>query len=213
MKKIIDYFDEEAKGHDDHMLNQMGTIGFYDEIEKQFDKHTNKQNILILGCGTGLEIERIKFKSDVVAIDISPEMLTELHKKTFYNGMSLKTICASILDFEFGNDRFDIVLTCYTLHHFNVEQKREIFRKIYRSLLPGGVFINGDLMSKSTEEESQRLAFAESSYSSANLPFGSLHIDVPLTYQKEQSLIKEAGFYQISLEKEWTNTKLYRCIK
>ncbi len=213
MKKIIDYFNEEAKIHDEHVLNQLGTSEFYDEIEKQFDKCANKQKILILGCGTGLEVERIKFESDVVAVDISPKMLAELHKKTFYRSMSLETICASILDFDFGNDCFDIVLTCYTLHHFNVEQKREIFRKIHGCLLPSGVFINGDLMSKSMEEELQRFTFAESSYSSENLPFGSLHIDVPLTYRSEVSLIKEAGFCQITLEKEWTNTKLYRCIK
>lgn len=213
MERIIDYFNEEAKTHDYHVLNQMGTTEFYDEIEKQFDRCANKQKILILGCGTGLEVERIKFKSDVVAVDISPEMLAELHKKTFYGGMNLKTICASILDFNFGNDCFNIVLTCYTLHHFSVEQKRKIFRKIHSCLLPDGVFINGDIMSKSTEEESQRFCFAESNYSSANLPFGSLHIDVPLTYQRELSLVKEADFHQITIEKEWTNTKLYRCIK
>lgn len=213
MKKMIDYFDEEAKTHDDHVLNQMGTIEFYDEIEKQFDKCTNKKKILILGCGTGLEVERIKFQSNVVAVDISPKMLAELHKKIFYSDMSLKTVCASILNFDFGHNCFDIVLTCYTLHHFNIEQKREIFRKTYGCLLPGGVFINGDIMSKSMEEESQRFSFAESSYSSADLPFGSLHIDVPMTYQRELSLVKEAGFHQITLEKEWTNTKLYRCVK
>lgn len=213
MKNIIDYFNEEAKIHDAHVINQMGTIEFYDEIEKQFDKCDTKHKILILGCGTGLEVERIKFESDVVAVDISPEMLAELHKKTFFGGMNLKTICASLLDFDFGKDCFDIVLTCYTLHHFNVEEKRDIFRKIYGCLSPGGVFINGDIMSKSVEEESQKFAYAESIYSSEGLPFGSLHIDVPMTYQRELTLIKEAGFYQITLEKEWTNTKLYRCVK
>lgn len=118
----------------------------------------NKQKILILGCGTGLEVERIKFESDVVVVDISPKMLAELDNTTFYKKLSLETIRDSILDFDFGNDCFDIVLTCYTLHHFNVEQKREIFRKIYDCLLLSGVFINGEMMSNSMEEELQRFA-------------------------------------------------------
>lgn len=213
MKNIINYFNEEAKFHDDLSLNKMGMLQFYDEIEKQLNKCINNQSILILGCGTGLEIERIKFKTHVVAIDISKEMLVELSKKTFYKSMSLDTICSSILDHDFGFESFDIVLTCYTLHHFSVQQKEEIYHKIYSSLRPNGVFINGDVISNSLEEEFQRINSAENIYSSEKLPFGSLHIDVPLTYKREISLLNAVGFHQISLEREWTNSILFRCVK
>jgi tRNA (cmo5U34)-methyltransferase len=191
----------------------MGMTEFYDEIEQLLNTCKPKSNILILGCGTGLEIERIKFQTNVTAIDISPEMICELQKKEFNKGVNLETICVSILEYDFGEEKYDIVLTCYTLHHFNSIQKQDIYNRVYQCLKKNGILINGDTMSKSEDEENQRMNDAEKVYKAESLPFGSLHIDVPLTFKNEVSLLEKAGFQNIILDREWTKTKLFSCIK
>ena len=46
-----------------------------------------------------------------------------------------------------------------------------------------------------------------------NMPFGSLHIDVPFCWVHEKEVLKNVGFSQIELVKEWTKTKIYECKK
>jgi tRNA (cmo5U34)-methyltransferase len=43
----------------------------------------NMHGILVLGCGTGLEIKRINYSAKVIATDISSGMLVELKKKNY----------------------------------------------------------------------------------------------------------------------------------
>lgn len=213
MIKMEDYFNEEAAKHDDYFVQLMGMAEFYDEIELQLEKSPKKNNILVLGCGTGLEIERIKFRANVTAVDIAQKMLEELKKKHFHNELSLATICGSLLDLDFGNQEYDLVLSCYVMHHFNEEQKLNIYNKIYSCLTSEGTFINGDSMEKNYEDERMRFEQAEMIYREHDLPFASLHIDSPFCLEHEFDVLKRAGFSEINLEKEWTRSKLYRAIK
>lgn len=213
MKSISEHFDEEAKNHENHFVKTLGMSEFYDEIENQIAKCTDKSNILVIGCGTGLEIERIKCKANVVAVDISKEMIRQLENKRLYSGITLVTVCKSILDMDFGMNSFDVVLTCYTMHHFTEEQKTTVYNKIYGCLVKGGCFINGDIMAKNQDEEDSRYISAEKVYSEKGLPFGSLHIDIPLYYEHELIVLEKVGFHHVTLEREWGVTKLYRAYK
>ncbi len=210
MNSITEHFNKEAKNHDNNFINDMGMSEFYNEIENQLNKCSVKNNILVLGCGTGLEIERIKFKADVTAVDISKNMLTELCKKGLYSEVTLNTICGSFLEIDFPSKSFDIILACYAMHHFVESQKASLYKKIYNWLSDDGVFLNGDTMEKTRQNELNRLAEAEKIYKEQNLPFGSLHIDIPFCYGHELEVLKNAGFKTFVLEKEWDRTKLYR---
>ena len=185
---------------------------FYDEIERQFEQCCNPRDILVLGCGTGLEIERIRYAANVTAVDISSKMLKQLQKKELSH-LNLITLCASILEIDFGNDKYDLVLSCYTMHHFNEFQRIKIYQKIFNCLKSNGVFLHGDSMAITVEEEQMKLLEAEKIYREENLPFGSLHIDVPFTLGREFSINRRVGFNQLTLEKEWTRTKLYKAVK
>ncbi|MHB8131362.1 MAG: class I SAM-dependent methyltransferase [Mobilitalea sp.] len=213
MKKIIEYFNEEAMNHDELFIKKMGMVEFYDEIEHLIESSQYKRSILVLGCGTGLEIERIKYSANVTAIDIADKMLDELRKKQLHKDVQLTTICGSLLELDFGINRYDIVLSCYVMHHFNEKQKLYIYNKVYTCLTEGGAFINGDSMEKSYEEEQMRLKAAEQIYAENNLPFATLHIDAPFCLEHEIEVLNIAGFSEIILEKEWSRTKLYRTIK
>ncbi len=140
-------------------------------------------------------------------------MLDELRKKKLHKDLILTTVCGSLLELDYGIETYDLVLSCYVMHHFNEEQKSRIYCKIYGCLTEGGTFINGDIMEKSYVDEQIRLKDAEQVYSERELPFASLHIDVPFCIEHEMEVLKKVGFYDIVLEKEWSTTKLYRATK
>lgn len=212
MKDIVTYFNEEAPDHDE-LSRKWGMEEFYDTVEQEINSSKNKGSILVLGCGSGLEIERIKYPSKVVGIDLSEKMLEVLRQKRLYPGLNLTTICASFLDFNLLEEQYDIVITCYVMHHFNAEQKQDMYRKIYGCLKKQGVFINGDIMVPTLAEEEYHCKNAEELYSKEKLSYGSLHIDTPFCWTHEKDVLMSAGFDKLSLVKEWTNTKLYKCIK
>lgn len=213
MKSMIEHWNNEAEKHDKKFIGDLGMAVFYDEIEKQIEKCHKKSNILVLGCGTGLEIERIKFKANVVAIDISEKMIKELKKKEFYDEISLNVICGSFLDVKFDSNTYDIVLSCLAMHHFEKEQKILIYKKVYDCLSGSGVFLNGDSMEKTWDDEINRFEKAKIVYEEKKLPFGSLHIDIPFCFEHELKILKTVGFKDIVLEKKWDIITLYRAIK
>lgn len=213
MKRIDEYFNEEAVLHDELFIHRMGLVEFYDAVEQEINNCIHKDKILVLGCGSGLDIERIKYPSYVVGIDISNKMLDILKQKKLYEGLKLTTVCASIIDLDFGENEYDIALSCYTMHHFNAEQKLDIYKKVHKCLKNNGVFINGDTMAANLEEEEFYRQKADEIYEKENMPFASLHIDAPLCWSHEKEILSSSLFSEISLTKEWTNTKLYKCLK
>lgn len=211
MKNMKDHFDKEANKHDSYFIEELGMKAYYDEVEVQLNKTEPKARILVLGCGTGLEVERIK-TGHVTAVDISSEMIKKLEAKDL-PGIRLETITQSFFELVLDKDSFDLVLTSYAMHHFNEDQKLKLYGSIYKALKPGGVFINGDSMSKNKQEEDLKMAKAIEVYKAKNKPFGSLHLDVHFSYEHELEVLKIAGFTDVVLEREWTKTKLYRAKK
>lgn len=114
MKKIDEYFDEEALLHDDKFIKEMGMALFYDEIENQINKCSQKSEILVIGCGTGLELERIKFACNVTALDISHVMLEQLLKKNFYPERTYKQFVC--LFWILISARISLILSSHALH-------------------------------------------------------------------------------------------------
>ena len=117
-KPIAAYFDEEAAQHDVQFVHDLGLSPFYDAVEQTLNSCKKQSVVLVLGCGSGLEIERIRFACEVIGIDLSEEMLNVLKRKQLSEGVKLTTVCASFLEWDLGMERYDIVLSCYALHHF-----------------------------------------------------------------------------------------------
>lgn len=50
-------------------------------------------------------------------------------------------------------------------------------------------------------------------YEKQGLPFGSIHIDIPLALDTELTLLSKTGFGSISVERRWNKTALIKAIK
>jgi tRNA (cmo5U34)-methyltransferase len=155
------FFDQRVESYDSHMIDELSLTEFYDEIEYCIELNrapdiASSMKILDLGCGTGLELERVfKLHNDikVTAIDISEKMLDKLKQKFKDNISNIEIICGSYFDVNFGTDNYDLVLSTYSLHHFTKDEKLTLYKRVYEVVKPGGKFINGDNTVKSVEDE------------------------------------------------------------
>jgi len=90
--------------------------------------------ILELGCGTGyFTRELVRSGADIIAIDVSPELLEIAKSKYFAPNVryEIQNACA----LTYSDATFDSVVGSSILHHLEIE---EALREIYRVLRPGG---------------------------------------------------------------------------
>ena len=90
--------------------------------------------VLELGCGTGyFTRELARSRADVIAIDVSPELLEIARTNCSMSNVQLSNperLCVSYPDAV-----FDSVVGSSVLHHLEIQ---EALREIYRVLKPGG---------------------------------------------------------------------------
>lgn len=129
-------------------------IPFYHELHEQisfFLKQHYQPNasyrILDLGVGTGITskmIQDILPNTRLEVVDFSEDMLQSARQRLGDTGVQY--ICANYAEQMFEENAYDIVISVIGLHHQNTGGKKGMFKKIYNTLRPGGVFILGDLM-------------------------------------------------------------------
>ena len=96
----------------------------------------NQNNVLEIGCGTGLFTECIAHTDNqIYAIDISKDLLDKARKRVPSN-VIFKVDNAHCSDFE--NACFDYILGSSILHHLEVGPA---LKEIFRLLKPGGEFL------------------------------------------------------------------------
>jgi ubiquinone/menaquinone biosynthesis C-methylase UbiE len=91
-------------------------------------------NILEVGCGTGsLTRELVKSDVNVIAIDISPDLLDVARKEVAIN--KGKFLIQNAYQMTFSSETFDAIVGSSVLHHLDRDKALEEF---FRVLRPGG---------------------------------------------------------------------------
>lgn len=107
----------------------------------------NPERIIDLGCGTG-NLARLIFQAfpqlEVWGIDSLAEFLAIAREKC--RGYNFRAILVNIMDVDLGRCKQDCIVSSFTIHHLEDDEKVKLFKKIFRSLKPGGVFINLDMV-------------------------------------------------------------------
>ena len=154
------------------------------------------KNILDLGCGTGLELDKIWQKNpdiEVTGVDLCQSMLDKLLKK--HSDKRLTIVCQDYFKYDFGNDKWDAVISFESLHHFLPECKKELYQKVYHGLKCGGVFLLGDYIACCDEEEELLRSVYLKKRKQFAIPDNSfVHFDIPLTLEHERELLQNVGF-------------------
>ena len=195
MEKMTDFFAKRVNGYDEHMLNNVkGCKEAYGKMAELIPEGVKE--LLDLGCGTGLELEKIfRLYPDiaVTGIDITEEMLDKLREK--YKDKQITLIKGDYFKTDIGKNCFDAAVSFQTMHHFNHEMKTGLYKKIYESLRNGGYYIECDYMVETQEEEEHW--FEENARIRKELNIAEdafYHYDTPCTIQNQISMLSQAGF-------------------
>lgn len=113
-----------------------------DPLFKQFLAKSNfkLKHVLDIGCGTGKHLEFLQaggFKTD--GID-SSETAVAMSKKTL--GDDSQIMCQNMFEFSIPKNKYDLVISIYTIHHGAKGQVKMLIDKIYQAMVKNGkVFI------------------------------------------------------------------------
>jgi tRNA (cmo5U34)-methyltransferase len=127
---------------------------------------------LDLGFGTGIDsisllqsIPELK----IVGVDLCEPMVEIFRRKATQSGVDadryslfagdilengVLSEAKEIAGRSFGTEKFGLVISAFTIHHFDTHQKIELIRRIHEFLEPGGVFILGDLFNCEPDSQS-----------------------------------------------------------
>ncbi len=197
-EEMSSFFDQRAGGYDAHMHHSLVDAQvYYQKLAEPITPTKEHLEILDVGCGTGLEIAPILDaapNAHLTCIDLSSEMLNRLKEK--FPRVSLNVIQASYLEFDFGRERFDIVISSMTLHHLPPEGKGHLYEKIYRALRLETFYIEGDYV---VSEERMEHLLKSFQTLPPELKQGSHHIDIPLSLGRQFELLQNAGFIDLKV--------------
>lgn len=187
---------------------------FYGTIVDIAEINNNKPAIADLGAGTGLLTSMLfdKFpKAEFTLIDLSVNMLN-IAKQRFAGLPQFKFIEADYATFSF-REKYDMVVSSLSIHHLDDIDKWQLFQKVYNSLKPGGMFINGDLLkSESAETELFYMQKWLAKIDSSGLNDEEIQaaryrmtFDKPATVSDNLQNMRNAGFVNVDLVYKYYN--------
>lgn len=208
LEKMAEFFEARLDGYDDHMLRDIdGAKEFYPftaELLPRFDGC----EVLDLGCGTGLELEfyfRLNPTARVTGVDLSSGMLEALKQK--FSDKAITLINDSYFDIRFYESVYDAAVSVESLHHFTKEEKTSLYKNVYKTLRDDGCFVLTDYFAKTEQDELffraelQRLK-NENGINDSDF----YHYDTPLTVEHELEALRDGGFKEIQVLKNWGAT-------
>jgi len=195
------FFDRRSDSYDQHMRENVADFeGFYRAVVQPMPETDRPLEILDLGCGTGLELDDIFGKAPrarVTAVDLSRGMLARLEKKFPDRSDQIQTVLGSYLEMQFPEEHYDLTLSVMTLHHLLPEPKLQLYRRIYRTLKPGGRYVEGDYVVSAERMLELREAYQAWLDTAGETHAGQYHLDLPLTLPLQKELLLRAGFQTV----------------
>ena len=145
--------DAWAEGYDERVRDETNPIraGYAELLDWTVEQARIAPDavVLDLGVGTGNTAARILAAERVVGVDVSAEMLARAPAKLTHLP-DVELVRADLLEiFDRPLPAFDAVVSTYSVHHLDADEKAELFRRVYAALRPGGRAVFGDLMFES----------------------------------------------------------------
>jgi len=217
-------FNRDVANAFDNMANR--SIPFYKEsqsfslllLEELFQ---NKAPILDLGCSTANTIIQIheffatkNIYPEFIGVDQSAPMIERSREKI----KQLKLLKATLVEEDINQFKFDgeyeVVILNYTLQFIPKEQRKDLLKKIYKSLIPGGMILmsekllleNEDINSSYTKiyyDLKKRNGYSQLEISQKREALEN--VLVPSSYSENLIALKNAGFEQADCFLRWFN--------
>ncbi|GGM50518.1 methyltransferase [Micromonospora sonchi] len=114
--------------------------------------------VLDLGAGTGLLSALIAAAVPEVRltlVDAAPKMLAVAAERLAARDVSHRVVVADLAD-PLPAGRYDAVVSALAIHHLDDAGKRDLYRRVVATLVPGGVFVNAEQVAGPTPELDRR---------------------------------------------------------
>ena len=213
LEKMDDFFENRIDSYEDHMMSESHIRNGYIKLTELMPE--NSKNLLDLGCGTGLELIDIfkKFPEiNVTGIDLSQKMLDKLKKK--FSNKKINLIKENYLEYDFGMNIYDIVISYETLHHLQHKEKIKLYKKVFNALTQYGQYIECDYMVFSQEEEDLHFSENKKLRIDQGIKDGEFyHYDTPCTIENQIIMMKKAEFIEVKEEWREKNTVIIKAKK
>lgn len=139
------------------MMSYQMLAPYYDELmshvpydkwiqftNEQYAKHhVTGKNILELGCGTGEIAIRLAAEGyNVIGVDLSEDMLTVGMQKAMERQVHVQWIKQNIVELT-GFEKIDMIVSYLDVMNYITSERdlEQVFKRVYDSLAPGGIFI------------------------------------------------------------------------
>jgi tRNA (cmo5U34)-methyltransferase len=215
LEKMGEFFDDRLDIYEEHQLNCIESAPEFYRLTAEILPRNSECKLLDLGCGTGLELDyyfKINPTAKVTGVDLAPGMLNRLREK--FRDKEIALIRGSYFDVPFGSDIFDAAVSVESLHHFTVEEKIPLYKKLRKALKANGYFILTDYFALSDEEEvlhrKELLRLRKEQGISGNEIY---HYDTPLTVQHEIECLISARFSSVEVLSKWGATHTLKAVR
>ncbi len=99
-----------------------------------------KGNILCVADGEGRNgVWLAKQGYKVTSVDFSPKAIEKTNRLAQENNVSIKTICADLLNYDFGENIYDGIVSIFS--HFTAADTKTLHNKYFNALKLNGIFI------------------------------------------------------------------------
>jgi tRNA (cmo5U34)-methyltransferase len=164
-------------------------------------------DVLDLGAGTGLLtalVAAARPNARFTLLDASPAMLEQAPRRLGAVWSRCTTVVGDVLD-VLPDGPFDAVVTALAVHHLDDAAKRELYRRIFDRLRPGGVFVNAEQVAGPTPEldalyverwltHTRALGATEQDHAEAAV---RMSMDLPAPVEDQCAWLRDAGFTDV----------------
>ena len=199
-EEMAEFFTVRGDGYDEHMTQ-------FAACHEVTAAHIPADcgYLLDLGCGSGLELDALdrickaegRAFPKVLGVDMTKALVDQLFAK--HPDKDIAVTMGSYFDVPFGTEKFDCAVSVQSIHHFSLDEKLPLFRKVWDALKPGGVFLQCDYFA-ACEEEVEMMEEHWRIRRAMNREIGEgdfVHVDRPKMAYDEAAVLEKAGFAEV----------------
>jgi tRNA (cmo5U34)-methyltransferase len=157
---VRDHFDDEADRYDALIVRLIP--GYAEQHAAVLSAipfaRDSALKVLDLGCGTGALsglVLREFPNAHVHAVDLAPNMLAQYAERHAEFAGRFDCAVGDFADRDLGSG-YDVIVSGLAIHHLDDAGKRDLYRRIAEALVPGGVFVQRELILGETAEQTER---------------------------------------------------------
>jgi tRNA (cmo5U34)-methyltransferase len=222
-------FNDEVAGVFDDMVRR--SIPLYCDVNRYVGDwcelfHEDGETIVDIGCSTGTALlylgQKLSNRANLVGVDQSSAMIRQARKKLreLPSQHQLELICRDCLDYELPHA--SVVIMNYTLQFVPVAQRRELVKRIYDALKPGGCLFMSEKLRASHPRLQEATTFIyerfkhNQGYSHTEIARKKEALEqvlIPYSEAEHRQLLTSVGFQSVETVMKWNQFGSFVALK